>query len=147
MFGSNKDKSSKQGNTTQLSYAWGWTLAFGYPQRACRLLYLKNSLFVVVYYVDEQCTIGWRGYKGHCFFFSSDRKDWLQAKVNLQTTLYHLFLNYSVYKNELIEMHGMLSGNNMASYSIGHPLQRCWIPMQMGGAYTMVQHVDLNIVP
>jgi hypothetical protein len=54
-------------------------------------------------------------YKGHCYFFSSDRKDWLQAKVNSQTILFHLVLNYSVYKNELIEMHGMLSGNNMAS--------------------------------
>jgi hypothetical protein len=28
-------------------------------------------------------------------------------------------------KNELIEIHGMLSGNNMASYSIGHSLQLC----------------------
>jgi hypothetical protein len=49
-------------------------------------------MFVAVYYVDEQCATGWRGYKGHCYFFSSDRKDWDNRK--LRFTLRHILAEF-----------------------------------------------------
>ena len=47
----------------------------------------------------------------------------------------------------LVENHGLLSGINIVPYSINQPLQLCKIQMQMSGAYTVVQHVGLNVVP
>jgi len=42
---------------------------------------------------------------------------------------------------------GMLSGIDIVSYSIHQPLKVCWNQVQIPGAYIMVQHGGLNVVP
>lgn len=42
-----------------------------------------------------------------------------------------------------VEKHGLLSGIDIAQYSINKPLKLCWIKMQMGGAYTMVKRCTI----
>ena len=58
-----------------------------------------------------------------------------------------MFLLIILLKNVLVENHGLLSGINIVPYSINQPLQLCKIQMQMSGAYTVVQHAGLNVVP
>jgi hypothetical protein len=43
-----------------------------------------------------------------------------------------------------VENHGLLSGIDMVQYSINQPLKLCPNLMQMGGAFTMVQHTGLK---
>ena len=40
----------------------------------------------------------------------------------------------------LVENHGILSETDSIQGSINYVLTFCWIQMQMGGAYIMVQH-------
>jgi len=46
-----------------------------------------------------------------------------------------------------VENHGLLSGIDIVPYSINQPLKLCLIQILMGGTYTMVQYVGLNVVP
>ena len=48
----------------------------------------------------------------------------------------------------LVENHGILSGIDKCTIltMLKQPLKLCWIQMQMGGAYIIVQHGGLNVV-
>ena len=47
----------------------------------------------------------------------------------------------------LAENHGILFGIDIAPYIVNQPLKLFLIQRQMGGAYAMVQHTGMNVVP
>ena len=65
--------------------------------------------------------------------------------------IFFLWCFYKLFtkKNVFVKNHCLLyvSGTDMVSYSINQPLRLCWIQMQMGGAYDMIQHAGLIVIP
>jgi hypothetical protein len=50
-----------------------------------------------------------------------------------------MFLWLFSFKNAFAENHGLLSGIDFVTYVINQTLKLCWIQMEMGGVYAMVQ--------
>ena len=67
------------------------------------------------------------------------------AYVITWMTFYCFYELFSLIK-VFVENHGLLSGIDIVAYSFNQPLKLCWIQMQIGGAYTMVQHMHAGLL-